>query len=69
VLHAERRTIVQPVEIGQRLQIGLVFDQLFGAAMQQADMRIDARHDFAVKLGHHAQHAVRGGCWGPKLMV
>jgi hypothetical protein len=62
MLHAERRTIVQPVEIGQRLQIGLVFDQLFGAAMQQADMRIDTRDNFTVQFSDHAQHAVGGGC-------
>ena len=34
VLHAERRTIIEPVEIGQRLQVGLVLDQLLGAAVQ-----------------------------------
>jgi hypothetical protein len=37
-----RRDIVEPVEVGQRLQIGFMLDQLFGAAMEQADMGIDA---------------------------
>ena len=61
MLHAERRAIVEPVEIGQRLQIGLVLDQLFGAAVQQADMRVASLDDFAVQLHDEAQNAVRRG--------
>ena len=60
VLLIHRRDIVEPVEIRDRLQIGLVLDQFFGAAMKQADMRIDAGDDLAVELQHQAQHAVRG---------
>ncbi len=60
MLLVHRRDIVEPVEIRDRLQIGLVLDQLFGAAMKQADMRIDARDHFAVELQHQTQHAVRG---------
>ena len=60
VLLVHRRDVVEPVEIRDRLQIGFVLDQLLGAAMQQTDMRIDALNDFAVKLQHEAQHAVRG---------
>ena len=59
MLLVHRRDIVEPVEIGQRLQIGLGLDQLLGAAMQQADMRVDALDDFAVQLQHKAQHAMR----------
>ena len=59
VLHAERGAIVQPVEIGQRLQIGLVLDQLFGAAVEQAHMRVDPLDDFAIKLHDHAQNPMR----------
>ena len=55
MLLVHRRDIIEPVEIGHRLQIGLGLDQLFGAAMQQADMRIDALDDFAVELQHQAQ--------------
>jgi len=43
-----RRDVIEPVEIRDRLQIGLLLDRLFGAAVQEADMRIDARDDFAV---------------------
>jgi hypothetical protein len=36
-----------------------VLDQLFGAAMQQADMRIDALDDFAVQLQDQTKNPVR----------
>ena len=62
-----RRDIVEPVEIGDRLQIGLVFDKLLGAAMQEADMRIDALHELAVELQDHAQHAVGGRMLRPEI--
>lgn len=60
MLLVHRRDIVEPVEIGHGLEIGLGLDQLLGAAMQQADMRIDALDDLAVEFQHQAQHAVRG---------
>ena len=50
MLLVHRRDVIEPVEIRDRLQIGLLLDQLFGAAMKQADMRIDARDDFAVEF-------------------
>ena len=59
MLLVHRRDIVEPVEIGQRLEIGLVLDQLLGAAMEQPDMRIDAVDHLAVELEHEPQHAVR----------
>ena len=55
VLLVHRRDIVEPVEIGHRLQVGLVLDQLLGAAMQEPDMRIGALDDLAVHLQHEAQ--------------
>ena len=54
-----RRDIVEAIEIGQRLQVGLRLDQLLGAAVQQADVRIDPLDDLAVELQHKPQHAVR----------
>ena len=60
MLLVHRRDIVEPVEIGHGLEVGLGLDQFLGAAMQQADMRIDALDDLAVELQHEAQHAVRG---------
>ena len=52
MLLVHRRDIVEPVEIRQRLEIGLVLDQLLGAAMQKPDMRIDAVDHLAVELEH-----------------
>ncbi len=60
VLHAHGRHVVEPVEIRHRLHVGLVLDQLLGAAMQQADMRVGTLHHLAVHLQDQAQHAVRG---------
>ena len=59
MLLIHRRDVIEPVEIRDRLQIGLVLDQLLGAAMQKPDMRIDALDNLAVELEHEAQHAVR----------
>jgi hypothetical protein len=60
VLLVHRRDVIEPVEIRDRLQIGLLLDQLFSATVKQPDMRIDALDDFAVELQHEAQHAMRG---------
>ena len=59
MLLVHRRDVVEPVEVADRLQVGLVLDQLLGAAMQQPDVRIDALDHLAVQLQHQAQHAVR----------
>src|SRR6202023_3890826 len=59
MLLIHRRDIIEPVEIRDRLQVGLLLDQFFSAAMEQSDMRIDALHHFAVKLKHEAQYAMR----------
>ncbi len=67
VLLVHRRDIVEPVEIGDRLQIGLIFDQLLGAAMEQADMRIDPLDELAVEFENHAQNAVGGRMLRPKI--
>ena len=59
MLLIHRGDVIEPVEIRNCLQIGLLLDQFLGAAMQKADMRIDARHDFAIELQHQAQNAMR----------
>src|SRR4051794_27921808 len=59
VLLVHRRDIVEPIEVGNGLQVGLVLDELLGAAMKEPDVRIDPLDDLAVKLKHKAQHAVR----------
>ena len=69
MLLVHRRDIVEPVEIRDRLQIGLLLDQLLGAAMQEPDMRIDAVDDLAVQFQHKAQHAVRRRMLRPEIDV
>jgi hypothetical protein len=59
MLLVHRRPVVEPVEIRDRLQVGLVLDQLLGAAVEQADMGVDPRHHLAVELEDQAQHPVR----------
>ena len=55
-----RSHVIQPVKIRQVLQIGPAFHQLFGATVQQADMRVAALQDLAVQLQHKTQHTMRG---------
>ena len=67
MLHTHRRDVIQPVEIGQRLQVRLVLDQLLGAAVQQPDMRVGALHHLALHLQDEAQDAVRGRMLRPEI--
>src|SRR5262249_8657249 len=67
VLLIHRRDVVEPVEIRNRLLIDLVLDQLLGAAMKQADVRIDALDDFAVEFEDETQHAMRGRMLRPEV--
>ncbi len=59
VLVAHHRHVVEAIHVADRLIERLGFGQLFGATMQQADVRIGAHDGFAVHLQHQAQHAVR----------
>ena len=67
MLLVHRRDVIEPVEIGNGLQIGFVLDELLGAAMEQPDMRVHALHQLAVELQDHAQHAMRGGMLRPEI--
>ncbi len=67
VLLVHRCDVVEPVEIRDRLQIGLLLDQLLCAAVQEADMRIDALDHFAIKLEHEAQYPVRRRMLRPEV--
>jgi hypothetical protein len=61
------RHVVEPVHVGQRLDVGLAFGQFLGGTVQQADMRVGALHHLAVELQHQAQHAVRGRMLRPEI--
>ena len=64
-----RGHIIQPVEIGQVLQIGAAFHQLFGATVQQTDMRIAAFHNLAVQLQHKTKNSMRRRMLRPEVQV
>lgn len=42
----------QPIEIGQRLRVGLVLDQLLSASMQQPDVWVRAQHGLEINPIH-----------------
>ena len=67
VLVAHHRHVVEPVHVRQRLDVRLVLRELFGGAVQEADVRIGALDDFAVELEHEAQHAVGRRMLRPKV--
>src|SRR6266446_3693610 len=67
VFLVHRRDVIEPVEVGQRLQVGLVLDQFFGPAVQKTDMRVDALHDLTVELQYQTQHAVSRRMLGPEI--
>ena len=67
VFIGHHRHIVKAVHVGQRLDVGLAFSELFCSAVQQTDVRIGALDNFTVELQHQAQHAVRGRVLGTKI--
>ena len=64
-----RCDVIQPVEIGQVLQIGPALHQLFSTAMQQPDMRVTPLHNLAVQFQHQPQNPMRGGVLRAKVDV
>jgi hypothetical protein len=68
MLLVHRRDVIEPVEVRQRLQVGLVLDQLLGAAVQEPDVGINALDHLAVE-NTRRKTPCAAGCWGPKLMV
>ena len=69
VLLHHRRDVVEAVEVGDALQVGALLDELLGAAVQEADVRVGALDHLAVHLEDEAQHPCAAGCCGPKLIV
>src|ERR1700733_8286642 len=67
VLLIHRRDIVEPIEKRHVLQVGARLHELFSAAMEKADMRVDALDHLAVELEHEAQHAMRRRMLGPEV--
>jgi hypothetical protein len=67
VLVGHHGHVVQPVHVGQRLDVGLALGQFFSGTVQQADVRVGALDDLAVQLQHQAQHAVGGRMLRPEV--
>jgi hypothetical protein len=67
MLLVHRCDIVEAVEIRQRLQVSLIFDQFLGAAMEETNMGVDASYHFAVKFEHETQHPVSRGMLRSKI--
>src|SRR4029077_19667521 len=67
VLLVHRGHVVEPIEVRNRLQVGLVLDQLLSAAVQEPDVRITPLDHLAVKLEYEPQHAVCRGVLGPEV--
>lgn len=59
--HAAQRT-VEAIKVGQRLQVGLVLNELLRAPMQEANVGVCALHHLSVQLQHQPQHAVLRNC-------
>lgn len=59
--------VVQPVKVGQGLQVRLVLAQLLGSSVQQADVGVGAHNLLAVELEDKSQHAVGGRVLGPEV--
>jgi hypothetical protein len=67
VLLVHRRNVVEPIEVPDRLQIGLIFDQFFGSAMEQTDVWIDTLDHLSIKFQHKPKHAVGRRMLGAKI--
>ena len=59
--------IVETVEVGQRLEVCPVLDELLCASMQQSYMGVGAHNLLSSELKNQAQHAVGSGMLGPKV--
>lgn len=60
LLIRHHRHVVQSVKVGQRLEVGLVLDQLFRATVEQADMGVRPNDFLAIEFEDQAQDTV--GC-------
>src|SRR6516164_1136817 len=59
MLLVHRRDIVEPIEIRERLQIGFMFDELLGGAVNQAEKGVDALDHLPIEFEHEAKNTVR----------
>ena len=67
MLIAHHRHIVEPVHIGQSLNIGFTFSQFFGCAVKQTNVRVSTLHHLAIKFKHQTQNTMGCGVLWPKV--
>ena len=67
VLVGHHGDVVEPVHIGQRLNVSAALGELLGGPVQQADMRVSALDDLAVEFEHKTQHAVSSRVLRPEI--
>jgi hypothetical protein len=59
--------IVEPVKVGQSLEICPVLDELLCASVQQSNVRVGAHNLFSVQLQNQTQHTMGGGMLGSEV--
>merc|ERR550534_2937446 len=69
LLIAHHAHIVQTVKVRQSLHVGLVFNQLLCASVQQPDVRVSLGHRLSVKLEHEPQYTMSSGVLGTKVKL
>ena len=67
VLLVHRRDVVEPVEVARCSGVGPRLDQLLGAAVQQADVRIDPSTTSPSSSSTSRSTPCAAGCCGPKF--
>ena len=59
--------VIQTVEVGKGLQIGLVFDELLCTTVEETDVRVGANDLLSIELENQTQHAVGSGMLGTEV--
>lgn len=59
--------VIETIEVGQSLEVGLVLDQLLGTSMKQADVGVGTNNFLSAQFENQPQHAVGGGMLGTKV--
>lgn len=67
LLVGHHRNVVQSIEVGESLKIGLVLDQLLGTSVEQTDVRVGTDDFFAIELENKSKHTVGSGMLGTKV--
>jgi hypothetical protein len=67
LLVGHHRNVVESVEVGQRLQVCAVLDELLCASVQEANVGIGAHNLLTIEFENQSQHTVGSGMLGTKV--